>query len=78
MSVVAERLKACFQAAFPDVPAERLVELEAANHPAWDSMTMVVLVNLVQEEFGVEVPPEDVAELLSFASFRDYLASRVV
>lgn len=73
MDQLTASLLRCFEAAFPDIPPSDALSLQAADCPAWDSVAMVVLVNLVQDELGVEIPPEDVAKLLSFASFREYL-----
>jgi len=39
----------------------------------WDSLSLVTLIAVVQEEFGVEIPEEEVARLDSFGTFRAYL-----
>ena len=64
-----ERLRDCFRAVFPDASD---AELEAASVTAmqgWDSVAQVTVVTLVEEEFGVTIPPEQYGDVNSFSAF---------
>jgi acyl carrier protein len=61
---------------FPALSAEE-IQTATADSGVWDSLAGVTLATVVQEEFGVEIDPSDLAELDSFEAFRTYL-QRVV
>jgi acyl carrier protein len=63
---VRERTIRCFEAVFPDVPHERLSRLSPETDPVWDSLATVTLVAVVEEEFGVELPIDELPQLTSF------------
>lgn len=63
---VRERTIGCFEAVFPDVPRERLPRLAPETDPVWDSLATVTLVALLEEEFGVELPIDEIPQLTSF------------
>jgi acyl carrier protein len=73
MSDVRTRLVNCFAAVFPELaPAD----IERASHrtvAAWDSLGNVTLLGAVEDEFGVEIPIEDLETLSSFELLLDYL-----
>ena len=68
------RLLDCFRAVFPDFSDEQLAAATTDNTPAWDSIALVTLVTLVEEEFGIDLPPDDYGILLSFDAFAARLA----
>ncbi len=76
MTDVQSRLVDCFAAVFPDLPAEEIPTATMDGVEAWDSLGTVTLLSVVQEEFGVQVDPEDVARFTSFDAIRAYLADR--
>ena len=43
---------------------------------AWDSVATATLVSLMQEEFGIQVAPEDLDCFVSFGEISAYLQSR--
>jgi acyl carrier protein len=43
----------------------------------WDSIAAITLVSVIEEEFGVEMDLDDIAELDSFGSIQEYLQSRM-
>lgn len=69
------RLMGCFAAVFPELSPDEIrhVDSEATGH--WDSLSMVTLVSLVQEEFDIEIQPNAVPDLNSFEAFRAYIES---
>jgi acyl carrier protein len=76
MNGIEPRLVRCFQAVFPDLPASRVTGASVETVSGWDSIAMVNLLNLVSEEFGIEVEWEHVAEMTSFAALRQMIADR--
>jgi acyl carrier protein len=69
------KLIRCFQAVFPDLKPEQIPQASAETVSAWDSVTMINLLNLIAEEFGVEVDWENFQELTSYAAIRDMVAA---
>lgn len=66
------RLLRCFESVFPGLTREEIYASSAENG-AWDSLSLVTLVAVVQEEFGVEIASEELAKLDSFSAFGAYL-----
>ena len=73
MSDTRERLARCFSAYFTGLAPEEIPRASMATVGEWDSMASVTLIGLVQEEFGVEVAPEDYERFVSFETIFDYL-----
>lgn len=61
-----ERLTASFKNVFPELRDDEVRRATSSSVADWDSVAMVTLVTLLEEEFGLQVPPEDVEEMLSF------------
>ena len=66
------RLIRCFESVFPGLTPDE-IRASGAEHGTWDSLSLVTLVAVVQEEFGVEIAPEERANLDSFSAFGVYL-----
>ena len=64
----------CFSAVFPALNDLEIIEATQASMVGWDSLATVTLVTAVEDEFGIEIPPEDVEILVSFDTFQNYLA----
>ncbi|MEZ4456886.1 MAG: acyl carrier protein [Gemmatimonadales bacterium] len=73
-----ERLTTCFQSIFADLPADRVPEASPQTVSAWDSLANFALLVAIEEEFGLQVPPDDLSALGSFESIRSYLRDRQV
>ena len=78
MDDLEQRLIRSFQVIFPDLDDEKQVR-HATNTsvPAWDSMAMVTLINVVEEEFGIQIDIEEAPEMTSFERFLAYLRGRI-
>jgi acyl carrier protein len=72
-----QRLVECIAAVFPELSRAELARAGSASMPNWDSLAMVTLVSLVEEEFGISFPPDDYAYAASYALLLDYLRSRL-
>lgn len=71
------RLIQCFTAVFPELAADQIVRASTAGTSTWDSVNAVVLVSVIEEEFGLEIPPEDLDRFSSFEAILGYLVERV-
>lgn len=72
-----EKLANCFRIIFPDLPADALYTASQSAMPEWDSVAAISLVNVIEEEFAVELDFEVLADLTSFPLILDYLKARV-
>ena len=70
---VEERLQNCFAIVFPNLERNQIRHAETENVEGWDSVAMVTLAAVIAEEFQLNIPAEDLSELLSFTAFADYL-----
>ena len=73
MTPADEKLRGCFAAAFPDLPADRIPAAAVDTVADWDSLRAVVLIALIEEAFDVRIPARDYARLRSYAAVSDYL-----
>ena len=73
MTNVTDRLATCFSNVFPNLKPDEIPRASTASLAAWDSVTHVILLSAVAEEFGCEFMPEDFENLVSFALIADHL-----
>lgn len=66
------RLMRCFESVFPGLTPDE-IRASSGENGSWDSLSLVTLVAVVQEEFGVEISPDELASLDSFSAFGLYL-----
>jgi len=54
----------------------RWVELEQDKQeiPEWDSFAHLMLINRVEEEFGIAIPIEDTANIRKLSDFLQYIS----
>lgn len=72
---VDDRLVRLFEATFPELPSAVIPSATVDSVEEWDSLQSVVLMTLVEEEFGIAISPLDLPELGSYQSFREYLVA---
>jgi len=70
------RLIRCFAGVLRDVPAREIPKVNLTTLDGWDSVTTVTLLTVIQDEFGVEIEPEDIERLTSFDSVLKYLIEK--
>ena len=68
-----ERLLECFSTVFPGQPAAELVNANIDNLPLWDSSSHILLMQVIEEQFGFPVDDDHMGELLSFSAIEKYL-----
>ena len=73
MTDVRQRLTNCFRVVFPNLPEANIPKSTPGTVPAWDSLAAITLLQVVQEEFQVEIDLERLGELDSFQAMEDYL-----
>jgi acyl carrier protein len=70
------RLIDCFSATFAGLPAAAIPLAGVDTLAGWDSMTAVTLLAVVEEEFGIRVPPQDMLRFTSYEEILAYLRER--
>jgi acyl carrier protein len=70
------RLIACFTAVFPGLTPEEASTATIDTVRAWDSSHHFMLMQVIEEDFAIQIPEEVLGEIDSFAGFEDYLARK--
>ena len=65
-SVLAEEFEVEESIITPDAPIKQTLQL--------DSLSLVDMVALIENEFGVKIPSADLGQILTFQALYDYLA----
>ncbi len=73
MSDLKSRLVNCFQTVFPDLPDDQVELASQGNLAKWDSIAGITLVNVLEEEFQIQIDFDRLADLDSFAKVLDYV-----
>lgn len=77
MDEIRPRVKECFQIVFPDLSDDEIETASQQSVAAWDSVAAITLVNVLEEQFSVEMDLDDVADLDSFDKVCTYMQQRV-
>jgi acyl carrier protein len=72
-TTVREKLTSCFRVVFPKLSITQIPDASVSNVSAWDSVAALTLMHVIQEEFSLEIDPEKLHELDSFAALTSYL-----
>jgi len=68
-----KRLASCFLTVFPALSPDEITNASPTTVRAWDSVAVVTLLAVVEEEFGISIEAEDPAQFDSFQRFLNYL-----
>ena len=68
-----ERLVKCFAAIFPTLSEEEIQRATPNAVEDWDSLSNVVLISVIEEEFNTSIAIEDIERLRSFESALRFL-----
>ena len=71
-----DRLIPCFSTVFPKLGAAEIPHTSTATNSAWDSVALATLIAVIEEEFGVEMDPEDYEKLTSFEAIERAVTSK--
>jgi acyl carrier protein len=77
MDETGDRLTKCFEVVFPELPPDAIACASTATVANWDSIGAITLMNVVQDEFGLEIDLDDLAALDSFENLHSYLQKRL-
>ena len=77
MNEIRERLMRCFSATFPNLTPEEVQLASPTTVESWDSLASITLVAVFEEEFAIQIEPEDIEHLVSFEGSLDYLSKRL-
>jgi acyl carrier protein len=77
MDDIKKRLIGCFQIVFPDLPESDIPLLSQTTAASWDSVAAITLLNVLEDEFAIEMDLDQVAELDSFDKVYTYLEKRL-
>jgi acyl carrier protein len=64
---IQERLVKCFMLAMPNMTQVDTTQASRDTVAEWDSLATAGLLSLIEEEFNVIIPAEDINEFVSFA-----------
>lgn len=70
---VQSRLVKCFEHVFPDLPISEITECSQATVSKWDSVAAIMLVNVIEDEFGFQMDYDLLPELDSFDRILKYI-----
>lgn len=73
-----QRLITCFATVFPELSSEEIPRASQASVAGWDSVASITLVNVVEEEFALQIDMEAAGDLVSFDLILDYLQTQNV
>ena len=75
MNDIRARLISCFAGVFPDLPEDQIEAASIRTLKGWDSIAVVTLISLVEEEFVCSIALEQIPNLDSFEKFHQYVAA---
>jgi acyl carrier protein len=73
MDDITKRLTFCFHSVFPDLPEASLAAASLSTVGEWDSVAAITLMNVLEEEFGLQLDFDRISEWDSFSSIREFL-----
>jgi acyl carrier protein len=73
-----QRLARCFETVFPELSGEDVYSADQATLPAWDSIAAITLVNVIEEEFNIQMDFEELESLTSFDRVLAYLETHAL
>ena len=73
-----QRLGNCFRTVFPKLGDEDIAVASMESFKEWDSLKMMTLIVVLEEEFEVEIPLDDIENLTSFRALQSFLSGKVL
>jgi acyl carrier protein len=67
------RLIRCFSSVYPDLTEDQIRTAGPEFLAAWDSLTAVTLIAVVEEEFGLQINLMDLPEQVTFDAVRKFI-----
>ncbi len=76
MSDIEARLRTCFAVVFPKLAEAKIATANMTSVEGWDSLAMANLITVIEEEFGIQIKPQDMEQMVSFQQIVRYLQSK--
>jgi acyl carrier protein len=73
MDELEQRLSNCFQTVFTGIDAAAIGAATPSTVAGWDSVASIKLLNVIEEEFQIEIDLDQISELDSFPRIVEYL-----
>ena len=73
MDNIENRLTNCFIAVFPDFSSDEIRQSSQSTNSSWDSIAVVTLANVIEEEFGFQVNFDRLPEFDSYEHVLAYV-----
>jgi acyl carrier protein len=73
MDETRERLANCFRVVFPTLPPDAVYTASQSRLAEWDSVAAITLLNVLEDEFGVQLDLEVLPDLTTFDLVLDHL-----
>lgn len=73
MDDIQDRLTTCFETVFPGLPADEIPQSSQFTISKWDSVAVITLANVIEEEFELQVDFDRLPELDSFERMLAYI-----
>jgi acyl carrier protein len=67
----------CFRLVFADATDEQILAATPSTYAKWDSIAALTLVNVIEDEFQIQVDFDQLAELDSFGKVLAYVTAAV-
>jgi acyl carrier protein len=77
MDETATKLESCFRVVFPALDPAAITSATVNRVPQWDSVAQITLLNLIGEEFGIDIDFEEFEGADSFAEMLARLRERL-
>jgi acyl carrier protein len=68
-----KRLIYCFASVFPELDENEIIRSSVTSLSNWDSVAMVTLISVIEEEFEIEIDSDGLEQFLSFELVNDFL-----
>ena len=76
MSDRKKRLIHCFSSVFPELSEDEIIRASVTSLSNWDSVAMVTLISVIEEEFEIEIDLDDLEQFLSFELMNEFLRAK--
>jgi acyl carrier protein len=78
MTITNDRLAYCYARIFPNATPEEIRSANIDDMTGWDSLRGVTFMAIIEEEFGVQLDPQDLLALRTYDALLLYLSKKGV
>jgi acyl carrier protein len=71
-----DRLVGCFRQVFADLPPSEIPKASVESLAAWDSIAHITLLNLIQEEFNIQIDLDEFDQATSFEAMLNLIRAK--